>query len=218
MARAHLPLPCLALVTQYSLCPSDLFIERVAEAVSGGVRLVQLREKEMPAGQLLRLAEELRRAIAGRALLVVNDRLDVALAAGAEGVHLPEDGLPVAAARRVLGNDLLIGRSVHNLEAAVEAQAEGADYLFAGTIYPSVSHPGSTTSGPALLKQISAAVSIPVLGIGGITRDNVGEVMRAGASGAAVITAVLVALQPENAARQLHAAMSSKQVVQGDGR
>lgn len=230
MAKPQLRLPCLALVTDRSLC-QDLasgeshwrqpLAAKVAQAVRGGVGLVQLREKDLPAAQLLALAQELRAVTAARALLVINDRLDVALAAGPDivGVHLPEEGLPVAAARRLAGHDFLIGRSVHSVQAAVQAQEEGADYLFVGTIFPSRSHPNAPTAGPVLLRQVAEAVSIPFLAIGGVVATNVGEVMRAGASGAAVISAILASPSPEVAARDLWAAMTATPAATtGEGR
>ncbi|MBI1886580.1 MAG: thiamine phosphate synthase, partial [Chloroflexi bacterium] len=101
MARApSLSLPCLALVTDRTLCEDASLIDKVGQAVAGGVTMVQLREKDLAAGALLALGEGLRRATAGRALFLVNDRLDVALAAAADGVHLPENGLPAPQARR----------------------------------------------------------------------------------------------------------------------
>lgn len=181
--------------------------ERVAAAVAGGVDMVQLREKDLPGGQLLQLAAALEEQIVGRARLMVNERVDVAAALPAAGVQLGEAALPVAAARRLLGNDALIGRSVHSVEGALQAVAEGADFLVAGTMYASRSHPGEKPAGPELLRQIAAVADIPVIGIGGITADNVGAVMQAGAAGAAVITNILAAPDPEQAAIRLKTAM-----------
>jgi len=204
-----LTVPCLALVTDRRLCRGPSLAEAVAQAVEGGANLVQLREKDLPAADLLALAERLRAVTQDRALLVVNDRLDVALACDAEGVHLPEQGLPVEAARRLAGQGFVIGRSVHSVAEAVRAQEEGADYVQVGAIFASRSHPGQAPAGLGLLETVVAAVSIPILAVGGITAANVGEAMRAGAGGAAVISAILGAPSPREAARDLARAMAA---------
>ena len=205
--RPTLPYPCLALVTDRRVGNGDTLPERVAAAVAGGVDLVQLREKDLPGGPLLELAAKVQERIGERALLLVNERVDVAAALPAAGVQLGEDALPVAAARRLLGADALIGRSVHSLEGSQAAAAAGADFLVAGTMYASRSHPGEPPAGPALISQIAAVTTAPVIGIGGITAANVGAVMQAGAAGVAVITGILAAPDPERAAAQLKAAM-----------
>ena len=139
----------------------------------------------------------------------MNDRLDVALACAADGVHLPEQGLPVAAARRLAGEGFIIGRSVHSAAEAVRAQEEGADYVQVGTIFASRSHRARPVAGLALLEAVAAAVRVPILAVGGITAANVGEAMPAGASGAAVISAILGAPSPREAARDLAQAMAA---------
>jgi thiamine-phosphate pyrophosphorylase len=182
---------------------------------------VQLREKDLPAGALLALAKRLRVRIEGRALLFVNDRVDVALASEADGVQLPEDGLPVAEAYRLAGVALLVGRSVHDVEGAVAAAEAGADLLIAGTIYPSRSHPEGVVAGPALITQIRMALprySGLLLGIGGITKENVTEVLAAGADGVAVISALLGAPDVRQAAQELRGAMGSASPRQFEAR
>jgi thiamine-phosphate diphosphorylase len=158
------------------------------------------------------LADRLRAMTQERALLIVNGRLDVAQVCGADGVHLPERGPSVAAARRLAGDGLIIGRSVHCAEEAVKAQDEGADYVQVGAIFPTRSHPGPP-AGLALLEGVAARVAIPVLAVGGISAANVGQVMQAGASGAAVISAVLASPSPAAAARRLAEAMLEAAVV-----
>ena len=201
----RMPEPCLCLVTDRSLCGSDpVELERrVALAVRGGVDMVQLREKDLPGGLLLELAARLRKVAAGAALLVVNERVDVAMASGAGGVQLGEEGLPVEVAWRLAGEGSLIGRSVHSVEGALEAQEQGADFLVVGTIFPTGSHPGTEAAGPALLSSLAGRVGIPFLAIGGVTAENAAAVVDAGASGAAVISAILAARDPEAAAREL---------------
>ena len=179
----------------------------VADAVAGGVNLVQLRLPGLPAGQVFEVGQELARLVRGRASLVVNDRVDIAQAIGADGVQLGERGLAVAVARRLVGAELLIGRSVHSLAGALEAAGAGADFLVLGTIFQTQSHPEASGAGPALVRDVRAAVGIPVIAIGGITADNARSVIEAGASGVAVISAVLDAEDPRQGAAILRAAM-----------
>ena len=175
----------------------------VVAAVGGGVDMVQLRKKDLPGRALLAVGQRLKQAIDGRALLIVNERVDVAQACDADGVQLGEDGLPVPVVRRLLGEGKLIGRSVHSAEAALQAQSEGADFLVVGTIFSTGSHPGAKPAGVDLLAEVARQVKIPFLGIGGITSENVADVMRAGASGAALISAILSAPDPQEAATHI---------------
>jgi len=179
----------------------------VAEAVAGGVDLVQLREKDLPGGRLLELAASLKEAIGGAALLIINERADVAVACGAQGVQLGEEALPVAAARHILGPNALIGRSVHSAEGAAQAIAQEADFLVVGMMYATRSHPGVRPAGPGLVRRIAPNCPVPLIGIGGINAANVAEVLQAGAQGVAVITSILGARRPGEAARQLKQAM-----------
>ena len=204
-----LPKPCLCLVTDRTVIKGgrgDL-VERVTQAVLGGVDLVQVREKDLPGAELLELAGSLLEAIGGRAKLIVNERADVALAAGALGVQLGENGLPVNAARKTVGSGALIGRSVHSISGAVRAEADGADFLVVGTMFASRSHPGEEPAGPGLVRRISGNCRLPLIGIGGITPENAPEVIEAGASGVAVITSILAAPDPKAAAARLKAAI-----------
>ena len=203
-----IPHPCLCLVTSRAGVQDHTLVDQIDEAVAGGVDMVQLRDKDLPAGDLLDLAVAIKDAINGRALFLVNERADVALAAGADGVQLGELALPPAAARRIIGSDCLIGRSVHSQDGAAAAQAEGADFLVVGTMFPTASHPGVAAIGPGLVEDISSILgrngrSIPLLGIGGINESNVGAVMRAGATGVAVITSILGASDTVEAAARL---------------
>jgi len=188
-----LSLPCLMVVTDRVLCGgADGLAAAVEAAVSGGADAVQLREKDpdgrsLPASELAPLAHRLRAVTQGRALLVVNGPLEVAVAVEADGVHLPEDTPMLLRPRR----GFLVGRSVHSAEAARRAEAAGADYLIAGPIFETRSHPGVEPAGLALVEEIARAVRVPVLAIGGVTAGRVEEVVRAGASGVAVISAVL---------------------------
>lgn len=215
--------PCLCLVTDRTLGDPENLVHRVAAAVAGGVDMVQLREKDLPGGSLLELAGEIKAAVAGRALLLINERVDVALAVGASGVQLGEEALPTANARDILGEEFLIGRSVHSVAGAGEAMTQGADFLVVGTIYSTRSHPGATPAGPELVRQISQRCNLPLIGIGGINEGNLADVLAAGAAGIAVITSILDAADPEAAARRLKQAMlqawpGGSPVMQGETR
>jgi thiamine-phosphate pyrophosphorylase len=179
-------------------------LERVvAAALQGGVNVVQLREKTLPAGELYQLASRLRRLTSDHhAALIVNDRLDVALAAEADGVHLGEAGLPVQVARKLWGEGL-VGRSVHDAAAAVEAEREGADYLVLGTIFPSESHPGGPVAGPPLIRKVRGLVKVPIVAIGGISPENAAQAISDGAGGVAVMRAILADQFPRQAAQRL---------------
>lgn len=203
-----IPEPGLCLVTDRSACPPGELTDRVAAAVAGGVDMVQVRDKEMPGGVLMRQVLDLQAIIGGRATLLVNERADVAIAAGADGVQLGEAALPTASVRSMLGPGAIIGRSVHSVEGATRAAESNVDFLVVGTMFATRSHPGEEPSGPGLLQRIrSAGVDIPLIAIGGITAENVAQVMEAGAHGAAVITNILASDDPEAAARRLKAAM-----------
>lgn len=162
-------------------------LEQVRNAVDAGVDLIQVRERDLDAADLSALVQDIVSLTRGSATrVVVNDRLDVAIACGADGVHLRLDSITPANARRLAPAGFLIGRSVHALDEAI--QTTGADYLIAGTVFPSASKPGA---GPLLglagLKAIADAVNVPVLAIGGVTFDRIDEIAVAGASGLAAI-------------------------------
>ena len=209
---AVLELPCLCLVADTSVVSPDELVPRVSAAVAGGVGLVQLRAKELPGGQLLSLAEDLKRAVDGQAVLLVNERVDIAIAAAADGVQLGEEALPVATARKLLPDRALIGRSVHSADGAAEASDAGADFLVVGTMFATGSHPGTAPAGPGLMREVSRLLSlskgsVPLFGIGGITAGNLAEVVTAGASGVAVIRSILSAPDPQASAAELWLAL-----------
>jgi thiamine-phosphate pyrophosphorylase len=200
------------LVTQRDLSAGRTTPEVVAAAIEGGVDAVQVREKHRSAREQLAVARRLREPTreAGVAL-VVNDRVDVAVAADADGVHLGADDLPVEAAREQLGADALVGRSVSTVEAAREAAAAGADYLGVGALYDTDSKDvpeDERDLGTDLVADVDAAVDVPFVGIGGVDADNAAEVVAAGADGVAVISAVTTADDPAGATRDLASAVA----------
>ncbi|MEF8828355.1 MAG: thiamine phosphate synthase [Haloarcula sp.] len=200
------------LVTQASLSAGRTTDEIVADAINGGVGVVQLREKDRTARERYELGRELRELTreAGVTFLV-NDRVDLAQALDADGVHLGDDDLPVSVARALLGDDALVGRSVSTVEDAEAAEAAGADYLGVGAVFPT----GSKTDiddeqyavGTDRVAAIAAAVDIPFVGIGGITAENAAEVVEAGADGVAVITEITQADDPAAATADLRDAV-----------
>jgi thiamine-phosphate pyrophosphorylase len=172
-------------------------------AIRGGCRLVQLREKQWPSGRLLPLAERLLiQCRASGVTFIVNDRVDVAVALGADGVHLGQDDLPPLRARPLLRPGMLLGVSTHSLDQARTAQVAGADYVAVGAMFPTATKPDFELVGPGLIRKLRAEIRVPLIGIGGITPANVGEVIHAGAAGVAVISAVCGAEDPEAACRQ----------------
>ena len=186
------------------------FVTSIALALDGGVDWVQLRDKSASASALLAMARQLRGVVRQHgARLAVNDRLDVALAARGDGVHLAAQSLPVSDAVALADGRLLVGRSVHSLEEAVQAAQAGADYVTFGHVFPTTTHPGVPPRGLSELEQIVNAVEVPVLAIGGITAQNIDEVLATGCAGVAVISAILSASDPSAAAQTLRQAIDT---------
>lgn len=178
-----------------------LEIARIGDEL--GVAAIQLREKEKPVSHILRLADELR-AVIKQAAFIINDRPDIAKAAGADGVHLGQDDLPIPVAREMLGARAIIGVSTGSVEQAVEAHTAGANYLGFGHMYPTASKRKETPPRSLdELKAVVSAVNIPVIAIGGITTENAAPLLAAGASGIAVIGAISNADDPERIIRNL---------------
>lgn len=178
--------------------------EILEATVAGGCRMVQLREKAWPTGRLLPLAERLReRCRQTGVTFIVNDRVDLALAVDADGVHLGQEDLPPRAARPLLRPGMILGLSTHSVEQALAAQAAGAGYVAVGSMFPTVTKPDFQLVGPELLRAVRPAIRVPLIGIGGITADNVETVIRAGADGVAVISAVCAAPDPRAVTERL---------------
>ncbi|MBN2099139.1 MAG: thiamine phosphate synthase [Dehalococcoidia bacterium] len=179
-------------------------VEVATAAIRGGVKTIQLRDKRRSKAELLETARKLKGLCAKKGVLfVVNDHLDIALAVNADGIHLGQDDLPPAEARRILPIGMLIGCSTHGVAEAVRAQANGADYVAIGSMYPTTSKEKYKLVGLETLRRVRLKVSVPLIAIGGINHTNVPEVMKAGADGVAVIGAVLGADDVEKAAGKL---------------
>jgi thiamine-phosphate diphosphorylase len=186
----------------------DRLVEIVREAAAGGVTAVMLRDKTASDAELTETALALKQVL-GSTPLIVNGSALAARTAEAAGVHLPETGMAIAAARRIAGGAALVGRSVHSVEAAMSAASRQADYVLAGTIYASRSHPGVEPAGPAFLKAVCSAVTIPVVAIGGISPGNCASCLAAGARGVAVLSAILHAQDPREAAARYRMALGA---------
>lgn len=201
--------PQLCLVTDPNV--PDL-VEKVETALAAGVTMLQLRGHTLSAAQLYHLAQTLHpHCQRYGASLIVNDRLDVGLAVGAHGFQLGTHSLPLAVARRIVGQEYLLGASVHTLEQARQAVSEGADFLLAGTIFASASHPAGPISGPDLLLAIKQAFpAVPLLAIGGMSVNTARQVMEAGADGIAVISAILGATDVAQAVKMLREALKEQ--------
>ncbi len=172
--------------------------------IAGGGRLVQFREKEWTLRRCLPLLEDLRRTARRAGIgFAVNDRLDLALAVEADGLHLGQDDLPASVARRLLSSSMFLGVSTHSLEQARQAERDGADYIAVGSIFPTATKPESELVGVDLLRAVRQAIAAPLVAIGGITAENAEEAIRAGADGVAVISAVCAAPDPAEATRRL---------------
>ncbi len=194
----------LYLVTSQALSRGRSTLEIVDAALAGGVRLIQLREKEMPMPDFFRLAELLRaRTAQAGALLIINDRVDVALSVGADGVHLGQADLPIAPVRHLAPN-LIIGASTHSPAEAQAAEHAGASYINIGPLFPTQT---KTWSGEFLglegLREIAPLVTIPWTVMGGIKPEHVPALIQAGAHTIAVVTAITAADDPAQAARDL---------------
>ena len=178
-------------------------LDELLDAVlAGGCRLVQLREKTMPLAGLLPIAQVLRRRCRETgALFIVNDRVDLALAVEADGAHVGQDDLPAREARRLLPPPMILGVSTHNPDQARRARDDGADYVAVGSMFPTGSKIGFELVGPELVRRVRADIPVPLVAIGGITRDNVGQVIEAGADAVAVISAIGSARDPAAAVR-----------------
>jgi thiamine-phosphate pyrophosphorylase len=204
-------MPETYLVTQEDLSAGRSTPEVVEAAIAGGVDVVQVREKHRSAREQLAIARELRPLTAEAGVtLIVNDRVDVARAADADGVHLGDDDLPVAVAREQLGPDAVVGRSVSDVAGAEEAAAAGADYLGVGAVYRTGSKDvddEESEVGLETVRAVDEAVELPFVGIGGVTPERAADVVAAGADGVAVISAITTAEDPEAATRSLAAAV-----------
>ena len=195
----------LYLVTDRGMTQGRDLLWVLQQALDGGVKGIQLREKDLVGRELFFLAEAARKLTQRyHALLLINDRIDIALAVDADGVHLSTASIPIESARALLGRQQLLGASTHSLEEAQEAERNGADFVVFGPVYftPSKASYGSP-QGLAALKKVVEKLSLPIYAIGGIKPENIADTRRTGVRGVALISAVMSAADPENATKEI---------------
>jgi len=187
-------------------------LELVRMAIKGGADTIQFRQKLGATREMIEVVRQLKQlCLDSGVTLIVNDRVDVAIATEADGVHLGQNDFPIALARKLLGKSRIIGGSAATLEEAQKCLAEGADYIGFGPVYPTTSKADADpVTGIKLLKQAVEIISLPIIAIGGISVENAPEVMRAGAQGIAVISAVCCQENPEQATRALRQALQTE--------
>ncbi len=194
----------LYFITDSTGLREEEFLRRTEAALQGGVTIVQLREKEKSAREYLSLAQKVHNLTQQYGVpLIIDDRLDVAMAADAEGVHLGQSDLPIDRARRIFGREKIIGATTKTVEQALEAHAQGADYLGVGAIYPTTTKVRTVLTSTDTLREICAAVPIPVNAIGGLNRDNIGVLQGIPIAGICVVSAIMKADDPRQAALDL---------------
>lgn len=180
------------------------FLYRVEQALNGGVTIMQLREKNGSTREYMRLAQRVHDiAVKYNVPLIIDDRLDVAMAVGAEGVHLGQSDMPVSAARRIAGDNMIIGATTKTVEQAIEASVSGADYLGVGAIYPTTTKVITVLTPVETLKNICQSVTIPVNAIGGLNKDNIGILKGTGISGVCAVSAIMKSDDPCASAGEL---------------
>lgn len=201
----------LYFITDSTDYAGEEFLVRVEKALKGGVTLLQLREKDRTAREYLELAGAVHElTLKYNVPLIIDDRLDIAMASGAEGVHLGQSDLPVDIARKILGPDKIIGATAKTVEQAREAYENGADYLGVGAIFPTTTHVKTTITSTATLTDILKAVPIPANAIGGLNKDNIDVLKGIPISGICVVSAIMKADDPEKAAKELSESMRQK--------
>ena len=194
----------LYFITDSTYFSEEEFLYRAEQALKGGVTLLQLREKNKTTREYISLTEKVHILTQKYSVpLIVDDRIDVAIAVNAEGVHLGQSDMPVDTARRILGNDKIIGATAKTVEQAVEAFKNGADYLGVGAIYPTTTKVKTVLTSVDMLKDIVRAVPIPVNAIGGLNKDNMYVLNSTGIAGICVVSAIMKADNPQKAAEEI---------------
>jgi thiamine-phosphate pyrophosphorylase len=210
MGEKMKPIGKLHVLTDTVLQTRFSHVELTRLAINGGADTIQFRQKSGSTREMIEVARQMKQLCAKNGVtFIVNDRVDVAIAAEVDGVHLGQDDFTIPLARKLLGEDVIIGGSASTIEEARECLSEGADYVGFGPVYPTTSKDdASPVTGIPMLKQVVETIPLPIIVIGGVSAENVPEVMRAGAHGIAVISAVCCQEDPEEATRALHRALS----------
>ena len=196
----------LYFITDSTGCEENEFLSRVEAALQGGVTILQIREKNKSTRDYIALAEKVHALTRQYGIpLIIDDRVDVALAADAEGVHLGAEDMTVSMARKILGEDKIIGATAKTVPWALEEEAQGADYLGVGAIYPTITKVKTVLTSTDTLRDICKAVSIPVNAIGGLNRDNIDVLTGIPIAGICAVSAIMKADSPKEAAEGLKA-------------
>ncbi len=195
---------CLYLCTDRHTNGKLDFLQTIEQALQGGCSVVQLREKECATREFYQQAADVKALTDQYNIpLIINDRIDVCMAVNADGVHLGQEDMPVKEARKILGDEKIIGVSAHNLEEALQAWKEGADYLGVGAIFGTKTKKNTVDTSVEILREICLQVPIPVVAIGGISIENVVQLKHTGIDGVAVVSAIMAAAEPKRAAAEL---------------
>ena len=201
----------LYFITDSSQYTEQEFLSRVRSALSGGVTLMQLREKDRTTREYIDLAKKVHEIAQQFGVpLIIDDRVDVALASGAEGVHLGQSDMQIDVARKIVGEDFIIGATTKTVEQALEAFEQGADYLGVGAIYPTTTKVKTVLTSTETLDKICKAVPIPVNAIGGLNKDNIDVLKGIKIAGVCAVSAIMKAPDPKTAAEELSQAVKEK--------
>jgi thiamine-phosphate pyrophosphorylase len=200
----------LYLVSEDSM-PIENLLSIVERSLDGGVSLVQLREKHIDGKEFYTKAFRLKELLDSYSIpLIINDRVDVALAVNASGVHIGQDDIPAAAVKKILPDGMLLGVSVQTPKQAIQAELDGADYLGAGSVFPTSTKDDAKLLEPGALLKICHSVTIPVVAIGGITVDNISSILNTGIAGTAIVSAITRSSEPTTAARTFRQLMGKQ--------
>ena len=198
--------PSLYFITDSTGCAEEEFLFRIEQALKGGVTLLQLREKDKSTREYIQLAEKIHEITKRYQVpLIIDDRVDVALAIDAEGVHVGASDMPVATARKLMGQDKIVGATAKTVPWAKEAYEQGADYLGVGAIYPTTTKVKTVLTSVDTLRDICHAVPIPVGAIGGLNKENIDILSGVPVAGVCVVSAIMKAEDPKTAAEELKA-------------
>lgn len=179
------------LVTDSKLSKKGILSD-VENALKAGCKIIQYRAKNKSTKDMIHEAKRIKKKCEGKAIFLINDRIDVALAVDSDGVHIGQDDIPFETAREIIGNEKIIGLTVHNLEESVEAEKIGADYIGLSPIFQTdTKKDAGTACGIATIKMVRKEVNLPIVAIGGINKENIGQVIKAGADAAVAISAVV---------------------------
>ena len=206
----------LYLVTDRQLMSCDSLTEAVEQAILGGCTMIQLREKELPSLEFYNQAVAVKQVTERYHIpLIINDRIDIAMAVQATGVHIGQHDLPAAAVRKVIGENMLLGVSASSIAEAIQAQQDGADYLGVGAMFPTGTKTDAESVSMEELQKIRAAVSLPIVVIGGINKGNAGRFKPMGIDGLAVVSAIIAQSDIKAAAAELKDLFCGKEKKNG---